>query len=49
MVGFRQSAQAFNTDNLAVVPFTPGLNDPVYALVNPLMRVILEILGKDMT
>ena len=47
MVGLQQSAQALDTDNLAVVPFMAGGNDPVDALMNPLMMVMLKILGQD--
>ena len=43
MIGFQQSAQALDADNLAVVPFVPGPNDPVDALVNPLVMVMLHI------
>ncbi len=49
MVGFQQSAQAFNTDNLAVVPFMLWLDDSIDALVNPLMMVVLKVLGEDVT
>jgi len=49
MIGFQQSAQALDTDNLAIVPFMTGGNDPVDALVDPLVMVMLEIFGEDVT
>ena len=49
MIGFQQSAQALDTDNLAIVPFVTGGNDPVDALVDPLVMVMLEIFGEDVT
>ena len=44
MIGFQQSPQAFDAEDLAVIPFVPGLNDPFDALMNPLMMVVLKIL-----
>jgi hypothetical protein len=45
MIGFQQATWSFNADDLAVVIFVPGLDDPVDALMNPLMMAVLEILG----
>jgi hypothetical protein len=45
MVGFQQSTQTLDTDDLAVVPFVLWLDEPVEALVNPLVVVVLEIRG----
>jgi hypothetical protein len=47
MVGFQQSAQTFDADDLALVPFVLWLDDLVEALVNPLLMIVLEILGQD--
>jgi hypothetical protein len=47
VVGFQQSAQTFDTDDLALVPFVLWLDDLVDALVNPLLMIVLEILGQD--
>jgi len=45
MVGFQRSAQTFDTDDPALVPFVLWLNDLVDALVNPLVVIVLEVLG----
>ena len=42
MVGFQQSAQALDADNLAVTRFMSRLNDPVDTLMNPFMMVMCE-------
>ena len=47
MVGSQQSAESFDADNLALVPFVLWLDDLVDALVYPLMMIVLEILGQD--
>ena len=47
MVGFQQSARTLNADDLALVPFMLRLDDPVDALVNPLLMIVLEILGQN--
>ena len=47
VVGFQSSAQTFDTDDLALVSFVLWLDDPVDALVNSLVMVVLEILGQD--
>ena len=44
MVGFQQSAQTFDANDLALFPFMPRLDDSVEALVNPLVMIVLEIL-----
>jgi len=40
MIRFKQSAQAFEADNLAVVPHMPGFNDSVDILMNPFIMVV---------
>ena len=42
-----QSAQTLGTDDLALVPFMLWRDDPAEPLVNPLMMIVLEILGQD--
>ncbi len=48
-VGFQQSAQSLDTDDLAIVPSVPRFNDSVDALMNPLVMVVFKILGQDVT
>jgi hypothetical protein len=47
MVGFQQSAQTLDADDFALVPFMLRLDDPTEPLVNPLIMIVLEILGQD--
>jgi hypothetical protein len=47
MVGFQQSAQALDADDLVLVSLMLGLDDPVEALVNPLVMAVLDVLGQD--
>jgi len=47
MVGFQQSAQPFDADDLTPAAFMLGLDDPVDALANPLVMVVLEVLAQD--
>jgi hypothetical protein len=44
MIGFQQSAQPLEADDLTLVPFMLGHDDPVETLVNPLVMIVLEIL-----
>jgi hypothetical protein len=37
MIRLQEAAQPLDADNLAVVRFVPGLNDPVDALMYPLI------------
>jgi hypothetical protein len=47
VIRLQQSAQTFDTDDLALVPFALGLDDLVDALVNPLVVIVLKILGQN--
>ena len=47
VIGFQQSAQALEADDLALVSFMLGLDDLVKALVNPLVMIVGEILAQD--
>jgi hypothetical protein len=47
MVRFQQPPQTLNADDLALVPFMLWLDDLVDVLVNPLVVIVLEILGQD--
>ena len=49
MVGFRQSTQAFNAHDGAVVPLMLWFDDPIDALVDPLMMEVRKMLGEDVT
>ena len=49
MVGLQQTTQSLNTNDLALVSFVLWLDDPVEALVNPLMMVVLEVFGQDIS
>jgi hypothetical protein len=49
MVGFQQSAQTLDANDLALVSFMLRLDDPVETLVNPLVMIVLEILGEDVS
>ena len=49
VIRLQQSAQTLNADNLALVPFVLWLDDLVDALVNPLMMIVFEILGQDLS
>ena len=49
MVGFQKAAQAFDAEDLAIVPSIPRLNDLIDALMGPFMMVVLKILGQDVT
>ena len=49
MIGFPQTAQAFDAEDLAIVPSIPRLNDLIDALMGPFMMVVLKILGQDVT
>ena len=46
MVGSEQSTELLNTDNLTLMTFIVRLNDLVKTLVNPLVMIVLEILGQ---
>lgn len=48
MVGFQQSAQPFNANDVTLVSFMFRFDDPVDTLVDPLMVVVLKIFGEDM-
>ncbi len=48
-VGFQQSAQTLNADDFALMSFMLRLDDPVEALVNPLMMIVREILREDVS
>jgi hypothetical protein len=47
VVGSQQSAQTLNADDLAMASFVLRLDDPIEALVNPLVMIVLEILGQN--
>jgi hypothetical protein len=47
MLGFQQSTQTLDAEDFALVPFVLRLDDPVETLVNPLLGIVLEILGQD--
>ena len=47
MVGFQQSTQTLNANDLALISFMLGLDDLVKALVYPLVMIAGEILGED--
>ena len=47
MIRSQQSAEALDTDDLTVTALMPRLDDPIDALVNPLMMIVLEILRED--
>ena len=49
MVGLQQSAQTLDANDLALIPFMLRLDDPVETLVNPLVMVVLEILGQNIS
>ena len=41
MIGFQQSAQTLNADDLTLMTFMLGFDDLVEALVNPFMVIVL--------
>ena len=43
MVRLQQSAQTLDVNDLTLTTFMLGLDDPVEALVNPLVMVVLEV------
>jgi hypothetical protein len=45
VVGFQQSTQTLDTDDLTLVPFMLRCDDPAEPLVNPLMMIVLKVLG----
>ena len=47
MIGFQQSAQTFNADDLTLVSFMLRFDDRVDALVNPLVMIVQEVLAQD--
>jgi hypothetical protein len=47
MVGFQQSTQTLDADDLTLMTFMLRLDDLVKALVNPLVMIVLEILGQN--
>jgi hypothetical protein len=49
VIRLQQSAQPLNADDFALVPFMLWLDDPAEPLVNPLMMIVLEILGQDVS
>ena len=49
MIGFQQSAQTFNADDLTLVSFMLRLDDRVEALVNPLVMVVVEVFGQNVS
>ena len=49
MVGFQQSAQTLGTDDFALMSFMLRRDDPAEPLVNPLMMIVLQVLGQDIS
>lgn len=47
MVGFQQSTEPLYADDFTLMAFVLRLDDPVEALVNPLVMIVLEVLGQD--
>ena len=47
MVGFQQSAEMLDAEDLTLMTFMLGLDDLVKALVNSLVVVVLEVLAQD--
>ena len=45
MVGFQQSTESLYADDFTLMTFMLRLDDPVEALVNPLVMIVLEVLG----
>jgi hypothetical protein len=46
MVRLQQSAQTLAADDLTLMAPLPRLDDPIEAQVNPLVAMVLEILGQ---
>jgi hypothetical protein len=46
-IGFQQSAKTLDANNLTLAAVMLWLDDSMEALVNPLMVVVLEILGQN--
>ena len=49
MIGFQQSAQTLDADDVALVPLMSRIDDPIDALVDSLVMIVLEVLGKDVS
>ena len=49
MIGFQQSAQALNADDLTLVSCVLGFDDLVEALVNPLVMIVVEVFGQNVS
>ncbi len=47
VIGFQQSAQTLDANDLALVSFMLGLDDVAKALVNSLVVIVLEVLAQD--
>lgn len=47
MVGFQQSAQSLDADDLTLMAPLPWFDDPTEALADPPMVVVLKTLGQD--
>ena len=47
MVGFQQSTQSLEAEDLTLAAFMLRLDDPVETLVNPLVVIVLEVLTQD--
>jgi hypothetical protein len=47
VIRLQQPAETLNANDLALVPFMLRRDDPAEPLVNPLMMIVLEILGQD--
>ena len=47
MVGFQQSAETLDAEDLTLMTFMLGLDDMMETLVNPLVVIVLEVLAQD--
>jgi hypothetical protein len=49
MVRLQQSTETLNADDLTLMTFRPGLDDLVETLVNPLVMVVVEVFGQNVS